>query len=229
MLNWRQTVISQYATSPRLVTLLDAIDDWFDPNANLENFYNFIWNVDTAVGYGLDVWGRIVGVSRVVPWLNGNNFGFYEAGDRTGFNQSPFWEAKPQRANFVLSDDTYRRVILTKAGYNITNGSIPAVNALLMFLFPRRGNAFVSDGRNFPNGPWFGFGEAGDRANFSVGGPSQGSFSDSVVKTFPRNMTLTYNFQFALSPEEVAIVKNSGVLPKATGVRAYYRYLGSGP
>lgn len=33
-------------------------------------------------------------------------------------------------------------------------------------------------------------------------------------------MTMTYTFTFALTPVELAIVLNSGVLPKPTGVAA---------
>ncbi|WP_415752057.1 DUF2612 domain-containing protein [Mesorhizobium sp. B2-1-8] len=33
-------------------------------------------------------------------------------------------------------------------------------------------------------------------------------------------MTMTYSFAFQLTPVELAIVQNSGVLPKPTGVKA---------
>ncbi len=35
-----------------------------DPTADLNAFYDLVWNVATAQGWGLDVWGRIVGVTR---------------------------------------------------------------------------------------------------------------------------------------------------------------------
>ena len=82
MINWQGTVISQYNQSPTMQTLLYAINQWLDPTKNLDDFYNFIWNVDTAKGYGLDVWGRIVAIDRVlnvqpqVPF-----WGFAEATD----------------------------------------------------------------------------------------------------------------------------------------------------
>lgn len=233
MLNFKQTIISQYRSSPVLLALLESINEWLDPNANLENFYNFIWNVDIAIGAGLDVWGRIVNVKRTLTLTTTTDhydvfFGFGEAGDRTGFGQAPFYAGQPEpvtsttTANFVLTDAAYRLLIFAKAAYNITDGSIPAINALLMNLFPDRGNAYVTDGGeiNGPSRP-FGFGEAGDRAPFGWG-----AFADDYAPSVPTtNMTMVYVFDFPLEPFEVAIVVNSGALPKPTGVKATSRYL----
>jgi hypothetical protein len=64
MQNHRATVISQFANSPVLLALVDSMDSEIDPSANIDAFYDTVWNINTASGYGLDVWGRIVGVSR---------------------------------------------------------------------------------------------------------------------------------------------------------------------
>lgn len=223
MQNFPQTVLSQYSNSTRLLNLLSLIDQWISPDANFELFYNRLWNIDTATGYGLDVWGRIIGVKRTVRLLGEMPFGFYEATDRAALDLGPFWEANIPEINYELDDDTYRRVILTKAAYNITDGGIPSINALMRHLFPFRGNAYVLDGRNEPEGePYFGFFEAGDRACFD-----QGAFSDSYDISIVDNMSLIYVFEFALHPFEVGIV-TSGVLPKPTGVQASYRYFAIG-
>jgi hypothetical protein len=39
-------------------------------------------------------------------------------------------------------------LILAKAASNLTNGSIPAFNSILMNLFPNRGNIYVVDNQN---------------------------------------------------------------------------------
>ena len=216
MINWPQTVLSQYSNSPRLIALLTSINEWIDPNANFEAFYEFVWNVNTAVGWGLDNWGRIVNISRVLPLETGGPyFGFGEAGDRVGFGQGPFWGGPTITENFTLTDDDYRILILAKAAYNITDGSVPAINQILLNLFPGRGNCYVTDGANGPVSLAFGFGEAGDRACFG-GGP----FCD-LLGLGVGNMTLTYVFEFPLQPFEVAMVM-SGVLPKPTGVKAFW-------
>ncbi len=222
MKNWPQTVVSQYVNSTRLLALLESIDEWISPDTNLENFYSFIWDIRReggAFGYGLDVWGRIVGVNRVVSMAQyGASFGFGEAGDRTGFNQATFYIPDGTVINFPLSDEAYRLLIFARAALNITDCSIPAINAIMMSLFPNRGNAYVTDGANRDNGLWLGFGEAQDRAAFDFG-PFQDGYPVS-----PRPMSLTYVFEFALEPVEVAIVTSSGVLPKPVGVQAHFSY-----
>ena len=219
MRNWRQTVQSEFWNSPTLTALLDSLEEWFSPDANFENFYTFVLNVDTAVGHGLDVLGRIVGVTRVlnIGDIELSYFGWGEAGDRTGWNQSP-WYSQPVTDNVTLADDVFRMLILAKAAYNITNGSIPAINAILMNLFPGRGNAYVTDGRNAPPGAWFGWGEAGDRETWG-----NGSWSDDLV--LPNPMTMVYVFDFQLQPFEIAMVTQSGALPKPTGVLATVSYV----
>ena len=220
MRNWRQTVLSQYSQSPRIVGLLDAIDQWISPDQNFQNFYDSIWNIDTAVGYGLDVWGRIVGISRILQVQNLTYFGFAEAIGSLAFNDGSFYTGANLTSSYSLLDEEYRYLILAKAAFNITNGTIPAINSLLLSLFPNRGNCYVVDGDNTVlTGQWFGFAEAQDVFPFN-----EGVFFSGIQELGTGNMTLTYVFQFPLTPIEVAIVENSGVLPKPVGVKAFYQY-----
>lgn len=218
MRDFESTVISQYANSPRLTTLISNFNDYIDPGANLEAFWDLIWNIDTAQGYGLDVWGRIVGVNRVLTLTQTDYFGFVEPGNWLGFNQAPFYTGTLITSNFTLTDEAYRLLIFAKAAANITDCSIPAINQILMNLFPDRGNAFVAEGQFARQLAPFGFKESTDAVGFN-----QGTFGqlDQVV-TF--GMQMTYVFQFALEPFEVAIVTTSGVLPKPTGVLADFSY-----
>jgi hypothetical protein len=186
MQNVSDTLVSQYATSPSIVRLIDNFNDWVDPSANIDAFYDLVWNVDTAVGYGLDVWGRIVGVGRVLQIsVAGKYFGFDEATNISAdpFNTSPFYSGQQINNNFVLADDGFRVLVLAKAFANICDGSIPAINHILLTLFPGRGNCCISDGRN---------------------------------------MTMTYTFPFKLTPVEAAIVAQSGILPRSSGVACTY-------
>lgn len=224
MRNFPQTIVSQYADSPKLLALLASIDEWISPDALLEEFYDKILNLLTAEGHGLDIWGRIVGVSRTLRVGIGSYFGFGEATDRTGFNQSPFYDGQVTTYAVDLTDEQYRLLIFAKAALNITDSSIPAINRILLNLFLGRGNCYVTDGRNVVGGPYFGFGEAGDRAPFGLG-----PFGDTYEAALPRSMTLTYVFEFFLEPFEVSIVTQSGVLPKPTGVLAGARYFHGDP
>lgn len=175
------TVLSQYANSPIITSLCANMAQYVDQTVNIDAFFDSIWNVLTATGYGLDVWGRIVGVSRVVQVPSTSTFfGFQQEGaGAVGFGQAPFFSGQQSTNNTSLDDASFRTLILAKALANICDGSIQAINQLLLNLFPHLGNCFVADGLN---------------------------------------MTMTYTFAFPLTPVQLAIVQNSGVLPRTTGV-----------
>jgi hypothetical protein len=209
--NWRQTVISQYANSPTLLQLIENLNAYLDQTQNLDTFFDLIWNVDTAVGYGLDCWGRIVGVNRILHVASGDYFGFKEAAPGAEpFGVAPFYSGAPLTSNYSLSDAAYRLLIMAKAAANITNGAIPAINQILLNLFPNRGNCYVAEGS--PTVSYFGFAESTTADSFNVASfYSGGSFS---------RMIMQYVFEFQLTPVELAIVQNSGVLPRPAGVQA---------
>ena len=248
------TVASQYANSPALTGILTSFYAAADQTENFDAFYDNIWNVNTATGYGLDVWGRIVGINRVLEVVSTAWFGFKESlpgclSWNTNVSCSPspalgFAEAMPSwqpygygtfglnwiwtesdnfqgggalysgfglTSNYALSDLAYRRLIMAKAAQNITSCSIPAINQILLNLFPERGNCYVTDG--YQGGAYFGFQESQMALPFNQGVFYNGQALNNV-------MTMTYTFNFPLSPVEMAIVSNSGVLPKPTGVVA---------
>lgn len=206
-----ETLQSQYANSPIMTTLITNFADFIDPTANFDSFYDLIMNVDSAVGYGLDVWGRIVGVNRIIKIISAlPYFGFEESNEAVGFNQAPFYSGQFISNNFTLTDEAYRQLILVKAFANISQCSIPMLNMMLLTLFPHRGNCYVTEGSTF--GPWFGFEEATDTVGFN-----QAPFYSGQTAI---RMVMTYTFEFVLNPLELAIVQSSGVLPKPTGVKA---------
>lgn len=176
-----QTIISQFANSPILMQLLENFDSYIDQTVNMASFFDNIWNIDTAQGYGLDVWGRIVGVVRTLKVATtGDYFGFKEATPGSEpFGVASFYAGLPLTSNFDLPDSSFRTLIFAKALSNISDGSVKSINQLLINLFPNRGNCFVTDGQD---------------------------------------MTMAYTFQFFLTPVELAIIGQSGVLPKPVGV-----------
>ena len=145
------TLISQFANSPTLLRLVQNMAAYIDQAQNFANFYNFVWNVDTAQGFGLDIWGKIVNVSRLlqIP-ITARYVGFQDGtGPGTGTDVEPFSEKGswyvPAAAtqSYLLQDGPYRQLILTKALANIVNTTVPAFNQLLQNLFPGRGNPYV--------------------------------------------------------------------------------------
>jgi hypothetical protein len=138
----RATLISQYANSPVLLGIIDRLAAMLDRGSLIDDFYDLVWNVATAAGWGLDVWGRIVGVSRVlrIP-ADVPHFGFAEQ----PLDQAIFYGGGIVTKNFYLTDDAFRRLVLAKAALNVSDGSIPSINAAMRALFPDRGNSHVRD------------------------------------------------------------------------------------
>jgi hypothetical protein len=147
--DYNKTIISQYANSPTLLRLISNMLAYIDPRANFQAFYQFVWNVDTAVGFGLDIWGKIVGVSRLIQ-LSSNikTFGYQNADvppDWQPFGQGTFTSGAASAQAYLLPDDAYRTLILAKALANISATTAPALNQLLRNLFPGRGRCYVID------------------------------------------------------------------------------------
>lgn len=148
------TILSQYANSPAMKQLIANANTYLDPAPNIVSFYDLVWNVDTAVGWGLDVWGRIVGVSRVLQIATVDYLGFTGPIGASGitFNNGIWYNGQAVTTNYALLDDPYRQLILAKAAANISDATIPSINQILLGLFGPGttleipGNNYVSDG-----------------------------------------------------------------------------------
>ena len=101
-------MLTQYSGSPTITKLLNDFRNEIDPQADIETFFNNIMNIETAKGIGLDIWGRIVGISRTVVVDN---------------------------TPTTLNDEMYRKVIMYKALSNITSCSLATLNKSLSILF----------------------------------------------------------------------------------------------
>ena len=196
---WQQTLLSQYNNSPTIMGMLESFNDAVNPTTDIANFYSNIWNVNTAVGYGLDVWGAIVNVSRYlqIP-ISPNYLGFKEAYlsgyATTGpqpFGQAPFYNSSVSTQTYALTDDVYRKLILIKAAVNISNISVPNINKML---------------RTF-----FGTSISGNPAGVAY-----------VIDTL--NQGFTYHFNFVPNTLQLAIVQNSNVFPRPSGVNVTVTY-----
>lgn len=161
MQNWSQTLLSRFADKPIIISLISSFNAAMDQTANLDAFLQYIWDVRTAVGNGLNIWGKIVNVSRVIP------------------------SAPASLPPITLDDTDYQTLILVKAAANIGNVTVPTLNKLLQQIFAGSGLVFVQDNLN---------------------------------------MTLTYVFLFNPSIEQLAIIENSGAMPRPAGVLVDYAY-----
>ncbi|MFJ3048523.1 DUF2612 domain-containing protein [Herbaspirillum chlorophenolicum] len=145
MKNFAQTIISQYANSPTLVQLVTNMNDHISPDADIDGFYDAIFNINTATDYGLDIWGRIVGVDRYlkIP-ANPDQIGFNN-GPGVPFNQAPFNGGIASTQTYRLSNDAFRTLIFAKALANISDCTAPSINQLLRNMFAGRGRCYVAD------------------------------------------------------------------------------------
>ncbi len=137
-----QTVLSQYANSPVLLQLIGSFSEWLDPGERFAAFYERIWNINTADGYGLDVWGRILGVGRVLQVPSGEYIGFEQQAEAQTFGHGILFRGTRATNNATLTDDAFRVLLLAKAALNITDASAPAINQILLNLF---GDGYVRD------------------------------------------------------------------------------------
>lgn len=118
MQNVEQTIISQYGNSPTILALIQGMNTNIDPAADIDNFYDTIFNVATANLFGLAIWSRIVGLPQALI----TELGTY------------------------LSDaDTFRSLIILKALSNISRASAPAMNQLLQNWLGVGSRAYVTD------------------------------------------------------------------------------------
>ena len=196
LFDFETTVISQYANSPTILQLCNNLNQYIDQSANFANFFNFVWNVDTAVGFGLDIWGKIVGVSRLLQIPNTTKYvGFYQpsesqpaqdwtpaGSDQPPYNNPPvggaFYTGHNATTAYLLPDDSYRQLILAKAFANIASTTAPAINQILQNLYG-------------PGSAW-------------------------VLNTGP--MAISYNLSFTPTAIQLAILEQSGVIPTPPGV-----------
>lgn len=186
--DFNATVISQYANSPTLLRLISNMAQYVDQSQNFANFYSFVWNVDTAQGFGLDIWGKIVGVSRLLQIPNSDAYvGFQDgsySGPGVGWDVQPFdasgtfYGGGTSTQSYLLDDPSYRVLILAKALANISSTTVPAFNQLLQNLFGV-GTTYVTD---------------------------------------PGDMTFVITLNFVPTAVQLAILQNSGVIPRPAGV-----------
>lgn len=135
--------MKQYEASPVINGLIDYRNLYFGGWS--DQFYDTVWNLDSAQGFGLDVWGRIVVIGRELEVQAGEYFGFDSEPTKSWmpFNQAPFYSGQRLTSTYRLADQAYRTLILTKALTNISATDYQSLNRSLMSLFPGRGNAYV--------------------------------------------------------------------------------------
>ncbi|EBV1210117.1 hypothetical protein CC928_21815 [Salmonella enterica subsp. enterica serovar Guildford] len=160
---WEDTILTQYSASKKLLSIIDTFNQAVSLDDFTDEFIKKVWDLTTCETFGLDMWGKIVGVSRyIVAPIDSDSFGFSEADDGSHdypspFNDSPFYGGVQETTNVRLSDDAYRTLIFCKAFTNISIATIPDINKFLKILFYQRGRAYCVNYRDMTIGMTFEF------------------------------------------------------------------------
>ena len=108
--NLIQNILWQYERAESLKGLIKSKEEWY--KTNLDDFWGKIvddfLNIKTAKDWGLNLWGKILNVSRITN-VNG--------------------------VQTIISTELYRRLILGKLQLIRSNGTVPEINKYLNFIF----------------------------------------------------------------------------------------------
>lgn len=104
----------QYDKAEKLVKLMQAKENFYKINVSgfFDDYYENIFNINTADTFGLELWGRFFGVSR------------------------PHYYDEDLGQEIFFTDDQYRTVIKGRVMLMNSNCSIPSINAYTEYLFP---------------------------------------------------------------------------------------------
>lgn len=139
--------MKQYS-GPVINQLRENIEAYFSTKAFQDAFFDGVFNLETAKGFGLDVWGRILAKDRYLKLDEAEHLGFDEgdqAGDWYPFDDGTWFDGESVNSNYRLGDDAYRLILLMKAFANISQTTIPNLNRILMTIFGDRGHVYVVD------------------------------------------------------------------------------------
>lgn len=97
-------------------TLINGLADLYDKliTQPLNDFYNNIYNLDTASGIGLDLWGEKLNFPRTIKYID---------------------ETSEKESSVTLEDDEYRLVLKVLTLKLYTQMSVPGINKTLKELF----------------------------------------------------------------------------------------------
>ncbi len=113
MIDVERTIISQYGNSPTILQLVQNMNAYLDPRADFDAFFDYVWNVDTAQGFGLDIWGRIVNIRRELQIPDAPvYFGFNDAlPGAYPFDEAPFYDGTAPATGTIPNLQAGRRCL----------------------------------------------------------------------------------------------------------------------
>jgi hypothetical protein len=142
-----QAILWQYNDAEKLQLLLTQKKDWYDNNYDKfwQDWYNNVFNLDTANEFGLSVWATILNLPGLyIPNQAGiDRFGFGD--NNLNFDRGTF---SPSASGVSLSLSEYRLALKLRYFNLITRGAIPEINEFLDYAFRDFGKVYALDGLN---------------------------------------------------------------------------------
>lgn len=141
-----KALLWQHDNAEGLKTLLEKKQQWYDVNQTefWQDWFTNVFDLDTANGFGLAVWARILNVPlqvRVEADVARSAFGF--GVHHKNFNNGSF--ARGQSGDIALSIEQQRLVLKLRYFQLISRGAVPEINEWLASLFADQGSVFVID------------------------------------------------------------------------------------
>lgn len=130
------TIQSQYSTSPTIIKLIESMRERISPKVDIQLFFDSIFNIATAKGVGLDIWGRILGIPRHLDVDDMDGYFGFDPSDFEPMDWGVFWCGYVEKRQVAMHDEAYRTILFWKAMANICSDDIATLNALLQGLFP---------------------------------------------------------------------------------------------
>ena len=132
-------LIRQWQQAPRMRALVDALQGVMDdhlirPLADMEERLR----IDTAEGFWLDCIGERLMLPRPATIVTDYAFFGFQGSGGVGFDQGPFATVVEALSPRVpVGDEFYRRLVRMRAEALLTDGSVPALEAVASKVFPR--------------------------------------------------------------------------------------------
>lgn len=157
-LNLLRAMLWQYNDAPRLETLVQQKQAWFDAENQgfWDDWQRDVFDLRTANAFGLSVWAIILDMPLTIDAGGGPGeerviFGFATDDENFGNGNFEPWVALP------LTIEQARLILRLRYFQLVTRGTVPEINAFLASLFGDQGPAYVADGLNMTARYVFGF------------------------------------------------------------------------
>jgi hypothetical protein len=156
--NLLRAILWQYDSAPRLRSLLEQKQSWYDVNqaAFWDDWFTDVFDLRTANEFGLSVWAVLLDVPLVInapPTDDRPVFGF-------GVYNRNFFDGYFGRDTgnaFPLTVEQKRLVLRLRYFQLVTRGAVTEINAFLAQIFADEGRVYVADNLDMSIGYIFDF------------------------------------------------------------------------